>query len=128
MIHMPTSIPPRKNHSPTREAENTPSSEMHRLIHEIANHLTVMNLCCFKVRQSATIHLPTALADLDGLEHAVSEISELLEPLTKLTGARTREAPNRMRVQPLPNHGQQRTNVYPLSHSSISTKKIGRLR
>src|SRR5262249_26788457 len=116
MIHIPTSVPPRKNRSPRREAENT-SPEIHRVLHEMVNHLTVMNLCCFKFREAAVACLPAeALSDIADMELAVEQITALLNDLTKAATAN----PQRMaaldkRPTQLNSPGSHPSNnVYPL--------------
>ena len=119
MIHMPSSIPPRKSRSSKREAENASLSEIHRVVHEMVNHLTVMNLCCFKFREIAAAHLPMAsLSDIADMEAAVEHIAALLNDLTKTAAANSqnRIAPNRRPTQPSPGLCSS-NNVYPLFKS-----------
>ena len=119
MIHMPNSIPPRKNRSPRREAENS-SPEIHRVVHEMVNHLTVMNLCCFKFREAAIARLPAeSLADIADMEAAVERIAALLDDLTKsaMTNSHNRIAPERRPTQPMSQESRSSNNVYPLFKS-----------
>src|SRR5689334_10196183 len=116
MIHIPTSIPPQKNRSRRREAEDT-SPEIRRVVHEIVNHLTVMNLCCFKLRESAATRMPAeSLSDIADMESAVEQIAALLNELTKSanTNPQTRTMADRCSLQPLPPRSCSSTNVYPL--------------
>jgi hypothetical protein len=83
MIHMPTSIQPGKSRSSKREAENSPS-EFHRLVHEMVNHLTVMNLCCFSRSGSPAA---TSLSEIADMKAAVEHIAALLDDLAKTTTA-----------------------------------------
>jgi hypothetical protein len=117
MIHIPTSIPPRKKPSPKREAENTSPSEIHRVVHEMVNHLTVMNLCCFKFRAAAAARLPAAsLADIANMEAAVEQIAALLDDLTKTTTANSQRQVtlNKRPTLPMSPGTRSSTNVYPL--------------
>lgn len=115
MIHIPTSIPPRKNRPPRSEAENT-SPEIHRVIHEMVNHLTVMNLCCFKFREAAAAQMPaTSLCDIAEMETAVKQIAALLNDLTKIAAANPQEqvALDKRSTQSVPGP-RSSNNVYPL--------------
>jgi hypothetical protein len=119
MIHMPNSTPPRKNRLPRREAENA-SPEIHRVVHEIVNHLTVMNLCCFKFREAAITRPPAeSLSDIFDMEAAVERIAALLDDLTKsaMANSQNRIAPERCPTQPMSQESRSSTNVYPLFKS-----------
>ena len=117
MIHMPSSIPPRKSRSSKRAVENTSLSEIHRVVHEMVNHLTVMNLCCFKFRATAVPSLPAeALSDIADMEAAVEQIAELLNDLTKNAAAdsQNRIASDKRPTQPMSSGSHSSNNVYPL--------------
>ena len=119
MIHMPSSIPPRKSRSSKRAVENTSLSEIHRVVHEMVNHLTVMNLCCFKLRETAAAHFPAApLSDITDMEAAVEHLAALLNDLTKtaVANSQNRIAPDRRPTQPSPGLCPS-SNVYPLFKS-----------
>ena len=78
MIHIPTRLPPKKTRSRKQAPEDASASETQRLVHEIVNQLTVMNLCCFKFRAAQAYLPPSSLADIDRMEAAVAEIAALL--------------------------------------------------
>lgn len=106
MINIRTSLPTKKNKLRKRKTYKPPSCEIHQLIHEVLNQLTVMNLCCFKFRMAAAELLrPSVLADIDRIESAVIEITTLLEKLSQAKTPTTAEC-----TQPEPNSH----NVYPL--------------
>ena len=79
MIHIPTRLPPKKTRLRKQAPEDASSSETQRLVHEIVNHLSVMNLCCFKFRAAQAYLPPSSLADIDRMENAVTEIVALLD-------------------------------------------------
>jgi hypothetical protein len=83
MIHIPTRLPPKKTRSRKQAPENASASETQRLVHEIVNQLTVMNLCCFKFRAAQAYLPPSSLADIDRMETAVAEIAALLGNIAK---------------------------------------------
>jgi len=83
MIHIPTRPPPKKTRSRKQAPEDASASETHRLVHEIVNQLTVMNLCCFKFRAAQAYLPPSSLADIDRMENAVTEIAALLGNIAK---------------------------------------------
>ena len=83
MIHIPTRPPPKKTRSRKQTPEDASTSETQRLVHEIANHLSVMNLCCFKFRAAQAYLPPASLADIDRMETAVAEIAALLANIAK---------------------------------------------
>ena len=78
MIHIPTRLPSKKTRSRKQAPEDASASETQRLVHEIVNQLTVMNLCCFKFRAAQAYLPPSSLADIDRMETAVAEIAALL--------------------------------------------------
>ena len=83
MIHRPSRPPPKKTRSRKQTPEDASTSETQRLVHEIVNQLSVMNLCCFKFR-AAQAYLPhSSLADIDRMETAVAEIAALLGNIAK---------------------------------------------
>ena len=79
MIHIPTRLPPKKTRSRKQAPEDASTSETQRLVHEIVNQLSVMNLCCFKFRAAQAYLPPSSLADIDRMENAVTEIVALLD-------------------------------------------------
>ncbi len=83
MIHIPTRLPPKKTRSRKQAPEDASASETHRLVHEIVNQLTVMNLCCFKFRAAAEARVPSSLTDIDRMENSVTEIAALLGNIAK---------------------------------------------
>lgn len=116
MIHVPTSISPRKNRSRGRETENT-APEIHRAVHEMVNHLTVMNLCCFKIREALATRMPAeSLSDIADIEAAVEQMAAVLNDLTKAANInpQTQTMPDRCSVQPVPAGSRSSNNVYPL--------------
>ena len=68
MIHIPTRLPPKKTRSRKQTPEDASTSETQRLVHEIVNQLSVMNLCCFKFRAAQAYLPPASLADIDRME------------------------------------------------------------
>ena len=113
MIHIPTRLPPKKTRSRKQAPEDASASETQRLVHEIVNQLTVMNLCCFKFRAAQAYLPPSSLADIDRMETAVAEIAALLGNIAK-------SKPPKPSVSPLPDPRQseppqvqsQPSNVY----------------
>jgi len=83
MIHIPTRLPPKKTRSRKQAPEDASASETQRLVHEIVNQLSVMNLCCFKFRAAQAYLPPASLADIDRMETAVAEIAALLGNIAK---------------------------------------------
>ena len=83
MIHIPTRLPPKKTRSRKQAPEDASASETQRLVHEIVNQLSVMNLCCFKFRAAQAYLPPSSLADIDRMENAVTEIAALLGNIAK---------------------------------------------
>ena len=83
MIHIPIRPPPKKTRSRKQTPEDASTSETHRLVHEIVNQLSVMNLCCFKFRAAQAYLPPSSLADIDRMENAVTEIAALLGNIAK---------------------------------------------
>ena len=83
MINVPSRPPPKKTRSRNQVPEDASASETHRLVHEIVNQLSVMNLCCFKFRAAAEAGVPSSLTDIDRLENAVTEIAALLGNIAK---------------------------------------------
>ena len=83
MIHIPTRPPPKKTRSRKQTPEDASTSETQRLVHEIVNQLSVMNLCCFKFRAAQAYLPPSSLADIDRMENAVTEIAALLDNIAK---------------------------------------------
>ena len=83
MIHIPTRPPPKKTRSRNQTPEDASTSETQRLVHEIVNQLSVMNLCCFKFRAAQAYLPPSSLADIDRMENAVTEIAALLGNIAK---------------------------------------------
>lgn len=83
MIHIPTRPPPKKTRSRKQTLEDASASETHRLVHEIVNQLSVMNLCCFKFRAAAEARVPSSLTDIDRMENSVTEIAALLGNIAK---------------------------------------------
>jgi hypothetical protein len=83
MIHIPIRPPPKKTRSRKQTREDASTSETQRLVHEIVNQLSVMNLCCFKFRAAQAYLPPSSLADIDRMENAVTEIAALLGNIAK---------------------------------------------
>jgi hypothetical protein len=83
MIHIPIRPPPKKTRSRKQTPEDASTSETQRLVHEIVNQLSVMNLCCFKFRAAQAYLPPSSLADIDRMENAVTEIAALLGNIAK---------------------------------------------
>jgi hypothetical protein len=83
MIHIPIRPPPKKTRSRKQTPEDASTSETQRLVHEIVNQLSVMNLCCFKFRTAQAYLPPSSLADIDRMENAVTEIAALLGNIAK---------------------------------------------
>jgi hypothetical protein len=110
MIHIPTRLSPKKTRSRKPDAS---VAEIHRLVHEIVNHLTVMNLCCFKFRAAAEARVPSSLADIDRVENAVAEIAALLDNIAraKTTKPLDGSLPDPRQAEP-PQAQSQPSNVY----------------
>lgn len=110
MIHIPTRLSPKKTRSRKPDAS---AAEIHRLVHEIVNHLTVMNLCCFKFRAAAEARVPSSLADIDRMESAVAEIAALLDNIAKAKTPKPLDGslPDPRQSEPLQGQSQP-SNVY----------------
>ena len=93
MIHIPTRLPPKKTRSRKQAPEDASASETQRLVHEIVNQLTVMNLCCFKFRAAQAYLPPSSLADIDRMETAVAEIAALLGNIAKSKPTKPLDSP-----------------------------------
>ncbi len=91
MIQTRTS-PPEKS-SPARAARDGAMPELARLVHEMANYLTVMNLCCFRVRETAAAQAaPAAVGEIEKMEAAVASIAALLAELAGAATAKPHKA------------------------------------
>ena len=93
MIHIPTRLPPKKTRSRKQAPEDASASETQRLVHEIVDQLTVMNLCCFKFRAAQAYLPPSSLADIDRMESAVAEIAALLGNIAKSKPSKPLDSP-----------------------------------
>ena len=113
MIHIPTRLSPKKTRSRKPASENASAAEIHRLVHEIVNHLTVMNLCCFKFRAAAEARVPSSLADIDRVENAVAEIAVLLDNIARAKTPKPLDGslPDPRQAEP-PQAQSQPSNVY----------------
>lgn len=109
MIHIPTRLSPKKTRSRKPDAS---AAEIHRLVHEIVNHLTVMNLCCFKFRAAAEARVPSSLADIDRMENAVAEIAALLDNIAKAKTLKPLDGVADTRQAEPPQAQSQPSNVY----------------
>ena len=115
MIHVPTRPPPKKTRSRKQAPEDASASETHRLVHEIVNQLSVMNLCCFKFRAAQAYLPPASLADIDRMETAVAEIAALLGNIAKSKPPKPLDSPLPDPRQPEPPQVQaQPSKVYHL--------------
>ena len=82
-------VPPTRNRQlkyqdPQRQAKKSRrrSQDLRRLSHEFINQLTVINLSCFRIRGvAAAASVPAVMAELERMERAVAEITELLANL-----------------------------------------------
>ena len=93
MIHIPIRPPPKKTRSRKQTPEDASTSETQRLVHEIVNQLSVMNLCCFKFRAAQAYLPPSSLADIDRMETAVAEIAALLGNIAKSKTPKPSDSP-----------------------------------
>ena len=88
-------------------AEQFSSSEFHPLIHELLNELTVINLCCFKVRDIAKRAGDNSiLVKLHRMEKAVAGMTAQLEGYSR--GEQKRRNPGQSKSR------THYKNVYPL--------------
>jgi hypothetical protein len=75
-------------------AERFSSSEFQALLHELVNELTIMNLCCFKIRVIAKrAGNNSILLRLDRMEKAVTGMAAQLEGYSRASGGRKRRNP-----------------------------------
>ena len=75
-------------------AEKFSSSEFQPLVHEPLNGLTIMNLCCFKIRDIAKWAGDNSiLLKLDRMEKAVTEMATQLEGYSRASGGQKRRNP-----------------------------------
>src|SRR4030095_13605438 len=113
MIHIPSRPPPKKTRSRKQTPEDASTSETHRLVHEIVNQLSVMNLCCFKFRAAQAYLPPSSLADIDRMETAVAEIAALLGNIanSKTPKPLDRPSPDPRQIEP-PQIQSQPSKVY----------------
>ena len=60
------------------------ADEVRQTLHDMMNHLTVINLTCFKIRRSRenAAQCP-ALVELQGLENSAAELIQLSQQLTE---------------------------------------------
>ena len=78
--------PPRQNHR-ARQAKKIrlPRQDIHRIVHEVANQLTVINLRCSKLRGSvAKLLSASSLDELERVEMAVVEMTALVQSLRQI--------------------------------------------
>lgn len=59
-----------------------PRNEFHRIAHEIANQLTIINLSCFKLRGALANEIAALPGSLEKVERAVFEIATLIQVLS----------------------------------------------
>jgi hypothetical protein len=113
-IHcLPTNL--RRSKETSRQAKKTraPRDDIHRLVHEIANQLTIINLSCFKLRAAAAKGLPaTPLEELENVERAVVEMTNLIQILRRPENEPTSTTNSQSPVF------QPATNVYRLFDST----------
>ena len=110
----PTKISPfpnslqRKKQLARHKTLQAPRRDIHPIVHEIANQLTVINLSCFKLR-GAVANSGSPLDELDKVERAVVEMTILIETLRPPDSDRP---PAQTHAQTLP------ANVYNLFDST----------
>ena len=112
----PTKISPfsnslqRKKQLARQKTIQAPRRDIHLIVHEIANQLTVINLSCFKLRGAvANFVSGSHLDELDKVERAVVEMTILIETLRPPDNDRP---PEQTHAQTLP------ANVYNLFDST----------
>jgi len=75
-------------------AEQFSSSEFQPLVHELLNELTILNLCCFKIRDIAKRAGDNSiLLRLDRMEKAVTRMAAQLEGYSRASGGQKRRNP-----------------------------------
>jgi hypothetical protein len=65
-----------------RKKPRVPRNEFHRITHEIANQLTIINLSCFKLRGALANEIASVTGNLEKVERAVFEIATLIQILS----------------------------------------------
>ena len=65
-----------------KKKPRVPRNEVHRITHEIANQLTIINLSCFKLRGALANEIASVTGNLDKVERAVFEIATLIQVLS----------------------------------------------
>jgi len=65
-----------------RKKPRVPRNEFHRITHEIANQLTIINLSCFKLRGALANEIASVTGNLEKVERAVFEIATLIQVLS----------------------------------------------
>jgi hypothetical protein len=100
-------IPARGEKQNAHQIRQPRAQDLHRLAHEIANQLTVINLSCFRIRGNAAKALPaSSLRNLERVERAIAEITAFVETLRRVDD----QPEGTPQAAPSP----QTTNVYPL--------------
>jgi hypothetical protein len=86
------------------------SSDLRRLSHELVNHLTVINMSCFKIRGVAAVEMESEILNqIELIEKIVAEAAELLANLSVDDSASSAASPS----DPAPGG-----KVYPLFKSN----------
>ena len=104
----------RKRHL-ARQPKKIPGTpeDIHRIVHELANQLTVINLNCFKLRGTvAKLLSGSSLDELESVDRAVAEMTNLLRTLHQGEEAPPPQTHNHAAAQPPP------ANVYQLFDST----------
>ncbi len=99
---------PRQNHlAPQAGNIRLPREDIHRIVHEVANQLTVINLSCSKLRGTvAKLLSGSSLDELERVERAVLEMTTLVRSLRQVEEDPQAQNSSHAPSQPLP------ANVY----------------
>jgi len=107
--------PPREKKKARGVGRQFSSPEFQPLLHELMNQLTIVNLCCFKIRTIATragyILIST---EVDRMEKVITGMGKLLEPYSNALG-RVKDASQN--PPQLDADTTQSKNTYPLLKS-----------
>ena len=110
MIEYPSDISATNGTLTEGSAQENSSPKLRRLLHELTNHLTVMNFSCFKVRDAAKpMRDHTISREIERMEKSIADMALLLESIS----TEMKDIPRRHR-RISKEKSSESNNVYPL--------------
>ncbi len=113
MIEYPSDISDTNDKLTEGSAQENSSPKLRRLLHELTNHLTVMNFSCFKVRDAAKpMGDHTISPEIERMEKTIADMASLLERISH----EMKDIPRRRRrlSKGQSTKSSDSNNVYPL--------------